>query len=87
MKWQTAAKLNRAKHATRTHRKDGSADRFVMLWDSKQYNNANFVGRVDPKTMESVSKLGLWEHDFSPWTEYQDTTIEHWWLVEEVAND
>lgn len=82
LSYATVAKLNKAKHGTQTHRKNGRSERFVMLWDSKDYSKAKFVGRVDPKTMERVTELGLWERDMSPFTDQSDTANEHWWKVE-----
>jgi len=84
MNWKTAAKLNRAKHASRHWRRDGRPSRYVMLWDSKDYNKAQCIGKVDPKTMEAVTALGLWEHSYPEFHDYSDTAQEHWWLVEDV---
>jgi hypothetical protein len=78
----TAAKLNAAKHATRTCRRDGRSERFVFLWDSKHYNEAKCVGRVSPKSIEAAAKIGLWEHSSPMFRDGSDTAQEHWWKVE-----
>lgn len=85
MKPSTAIKLNMAKHACRTHRTDGTAQRFVYLWDSKDYNTAKCLGRVDPKTMEAVTRLGLWDHCWTPQRDGCDTFEEHWWKWDETC--
>jgi hypothetical protein len=73
----------KAKHATRMHRSNGTADRWVMLWDSKNVNTAKCVGRCDPKTMQMFVDAELVQRSGPEFREFQpDTANEDWFSCE-----
>lgn len=72
--------LRKARVATRTHRRDGTADRYCTLWERVSQGSLDRpIGRCLPETLEDEARYGQWVKCSPLWRDGDSYAIEFWW--------